>query len=365
MLTFIREAVARGDAVTVVLPSPGPILDLLREWEHSITVIYRKAQWWMGREHRGFIGILKLLHGVGQSPGWSRFIARVDPDRVYVMSTVCPAPMLGTRMARRPLVVFLSESVATNPTLLSVIPKRAIIWLVKRWAHVAVAVSQFTADQWNGADVIEPPEVFDPQNALPEIAPPRRAGQPLDVVMLATLSPEKGQLDAIRAAGIAIAEGARLRLTLYGDGDETNIQELQRVIGDSGLAGIVTYRGTTPAPIDVLTTADLSLVCSRNEAYGRITAESLLVGTPVVAYALGGTAEILGGGGGILVNPTSTDLARALLAVSSDSAQFTSLRDAAVKRREDRAQFGDARRTLDVIEDNLDPTRHRPSRPNI
>ncbi|WP_192498624.1 glycosyltransferase family 4 protein [Ornithinimicrobium pratense] len=304
-------------------------------------------------DHAGVVGALKLAHGLLQSIGWARFVARLNPDRVYVMSTVCPAPMLGTRLAGRPLVVFLSESVSSNPTLRSVVPKWVIIALVKRWADVTVAVSTYAASQWRGATIIEPPEVMDPDKALPDVVHGERPATPLEMVMLGTMSAEKGQLDAVRAVGLAVDGGVPLQLTFYGDADRVGLRALEQLISQLHLDEVVRHRGSTTTPMTVLAQADLSVVCSRNEAYGRITAESLLAGTPVVGYALGGTVEILSHGGGVLVPPAPAHLATAMATIATDPGKYVELRAAALRRREAREDFGDAARTLRRAEAEL------------
>lgn len=351
LVTLVGAAVDRGDAVEVVIPGPGPLVDLLEPFRGRIGLRVRKAQWWMGPDHTGPRGVAKLLHAASQVPSWTRMLRRSRPDRVYLMSTVCPAPMAAARRSGAAVVVFLSESMRTNATLRSVLSKPAIARRVRAWADVTVAVSGFAADQWGGADVVEVPEIVKPGAPVAVATPP--ASGPLRLVMLGTLSDEKGQAHAVRAVARARENGAEVTLDLYGDADSAALDDLRRLAGELGAGEVVRHRGTTSDALAVLRVADASLVCSFNEAYGRVTAESLLVGTPVIGYRLGGTAEILAAGGGRLVDPTPDALADAIVALAARGGELDELRARARERASTRAGFGDAAATLRAIDDRL------------
>lgn len=351
LVTLVRAAVDRGDHVEVVVPGPGPLVDLLAPWQGRIALRHRKAQWWMGPDHRGLRGAAKLAHAFSQIPSWERLFRAARADRVYVMSTVCPAPIAGARAGGADVVVFLSESVRTNPTLHSVIPKTAIVRRIRRWADVTVAVSEFAAAQWGGADLIEVPEVDGPAASVVERTA-SRSDAALRLVMLGTLSHEKGQRDAVRAVAAARAAGAPVTLDLYGDAAPAALAELGALVADLGVDDVVRHHGTTTDPLRVLAEADASVVCSFNEAYGRVTAESLLAGTPVLGYRLGGTAEILAAGGGALVDPTPEALAAAIVGLTRPDA-LAAVTAEARERGLSRDGFGDAAATLRAIDARL------------
>jgi glycosyltransferase involved in cell wall biosynthesis len=349
-VALVRAARAQQARVTVILPKPGPILGLLQGID-GVEIRYLRAQWWMGFEHHGWRGAVKLVQTFIQSFRWWPVIARLRPTTVYVMSTVIPAPMLATRLARVPLVVFLSESIRTNPGYRSVLPKSLIIKCVRSWASVTVARSNFAAEQYGGASLIEASDIGDPHDDSADR--PDRSGHLRKLVMLGTLSTEKGQLDAVHAIGLARDEGVALTFDLYGDADPGELSELNALIESQGLAGLVRHRGVTTTPLAILRSADLSLVCSRNEAYGRVTVESLSVGTPVLGYRAGGTAEILAEGGGLAVDPSIAALADALMSLSADSSLFQRLvRDAGERQRSKRG-FGDADATIRHVRDAI------------
>lgn len=352
MTALVRAAVARGSRVTVVIPGPGPIEELLAPVAASITIVHRTPQWWMGSDHHGPAATLKLVQALAQSVSWARFLRGLRPTMLLVMSSVCPAPLAGGWLAGLPTVAFLSESVRSNPTLRSVIPKNWIVALVHRWARLTVAVSGYAVAQWGRADLVEFPEVDAPA-AGSQVAAEREGGPGLRLVMLGTLSTEKGQADAVQAVAALAARGIPASLDLYGDASSDALAGLVELTERLGVSHRVRHRGRTSDPGGVLAGADLSLICSRNETYGRVTAESILAGTPVVGYDRAGTGEILAGGGGVLVEPTSASLINALATLASDPARIAALRDETRARSRSREGLGNAAHTLSAIESAL------------
>ncbi len=342
-VALIRAAKRQHARVTVVLPRPGPILEILNEID-GIEVSYLRAQWWMGWDHAGWRGLIKLLQAALQIALWWPAITRLRPTAVYVMSTVIPTPMLAARLARVPLVVFLSESILRNPGLNSVLPKSWLIKFIKATADVTVARSNFAAEQYGGANLIEAPDVSQPDAAPIDFI--HKPDQLCKIVMLGSLSTEKGQPDAVRAVSAARSKGVQIKLDLYGEADPEELATLNSLIKSLGADDYIRHRGVSMDPLGVFRTADLSLVCSRNEAYGRVTVESLSVGTPVLGYRAGGTAEILEDGGGVVVDLSIDALTEALVVLGTDHHKYQELVSAAAARQRTRRGFGDADRTI-------------------
>jgi glycosyltransferase involved in cell wall biosynthesis len=84
----------------------------------------------------------------------------------------------------------------------------------------------------------------------------------------------------------------------------------------------VLFTGFVERMADVYAAADAIAVPSRQEAFGRVAAEALVAGTPVVATAVGGVPEVLRAEReALLVEPDDPEaLAAALTRVLSDRA---------------------------------------------
>ncbi|MEQ3549049.1 glycosyltransferase [Pseudonocardia nematodicida] len=339
-LIAMASAAARGgDRVTVSIPRHGPIERLIHDRAPQARVIVQRCQWWMGVRHRSIAGALRTAQSLAQVVPWLRLLRRTRPDAVVIGSTVTPAPLLAAALARIPRSIILGESIRTNPTLRSLIPKALIVRALDAWVDVGVAVSEYAASQYRRPTLIEYPPV-----EIPEAVSEVRQEPPhvLVAVLLGTLSEEKGQFDLVEAARLLVAGDTPVRIELYGDARPDDLARLDDMIREADVSSVLRHRGSSGNPLGVLAGADVSLVCSGNEAYGRVTIESILVGTPVVGYDLGGTREILRDGGGVLVEPAPAAVAEVLERLARDPAALGVLRSAATERARHRTGVGDA-----------------------
>lgn len=119
------------------------------------------------------------------------------------------------------------------------------------------------------------------------------------------VSPTKGQEDAVRAITTLRNKYPNVRLLIAGDGNLDYIKYLKTLANPKGY---ISYLGYIPDPFEVYSQSDAVLVCSKNEAFGRTTAEAMAAMRPVIGYDSGGTAEIIRNGTSGLLYKTSDDL---------------------------------------------------------
>jgi glycosyltransferase involved in cell wall biosynthesis len=165
----------------------------------------------------------------------------------------------------------------------------------------------------SASTVIDNPVSVDCESVLD---PPNRP----TFVVASTLSKEKGVDTAVAAMGRVLEHLPDARLLVFGDGP---LEEELRAQASEYHDGAVEFRGRVPADAvhDAMATATATVFPSRwNEPFGRVTVESLQVGTPVVGADVGGIAEVLADGEtGRLVAPGDpAALAEAMVALARD-----------------------------------------------
>jgi glycosyltransferase involved in cell wall biosynthesis len=141
--------------------------------------------------------------------------------------------------------------------------------------------------------------------------PPRAAGDPLRCVFVGTVTESKGQEEAIRAVHEATQRGLRVRLTIVGGGGQAYVGYLHSLVESLGLRDRVTMIGHVEDPLPFFRDADVALVCSRMEAFGRVILEAMKMGTPVIGANSGGTPEVVLDGFNGLLYPTGSSKALA------------------------------------------------------
>ena len=147
---------------------------------------------------------------------------------------------------------------------------------------------------------------------------------PLRVVMLNRLAPQKRVDLAIRAWERVAAEVPEARLDIYGEGPLR--EELQRLIDELGVGASVTLHGATADRDAIFDRAALFVTSTAFEGQGLSIAEALARGLPVVSFdARYGPREAIGDAG-VLVRPGDVDgFAAAIIALLRDDERRAAL----------------------------------------
>jgi L-malate glycosyltransferase len=136
----------------------------------------------------------------------------------------------------------------------------------------------------------------------------------LALAVVAQLTPWKGQDDAVRVVAALAERGVSARLVLGGSAkfvaagtrfdNRAFEQQLVDLVRALGVEDRVIFAGEREDVPDLLGAVDVLLVPSWREAFGRIAAEAMAMGRPVVATDVGGPAEIVRDGvDGLLLAP--------------------------------------------------------------
>ncbi len=165
-----------------------------------------------------------------------------------------------------------------------------------------------------------------------------RYGIPLERILITQVSqmiPDKGILDVLDAATLALASHPGLHFAFVGDGKHL-AQFTSRAI-ELGIADHVTWTGLITDPIGegVYVATDISCLASRwQEAFGLVLAEAMSCGNPVVATRVGGIPEVVEDGKtGLLVpHRDPAALAEKFLLLARDSELRAALGRAGLER---------------------------------
>lgn len=129
----------------------------------------------------------------------------------------------------------------------------------------------------------------------------------LRVVVLGRVTRSKGQWRVIEAIGKLERKGVRIAVCFVGATVERHADAALRKRAEHlGVSDLVTFAGEHANPFPFVRAADLAVVPSDIEAFGRATLECLVLGRPVIATSSGGTTEVvLHGKTGFLFAPDS------------------------------------------------------------
>jgi len=243
------------------------------------------------------------------------------------------ASRLAGRWAKVPVVL------TSTRAPLDYLPRPAW-WLDRvtaRWCQRIIAVSEQTADVIVRVEgiarqkVVVIPNGVDLQRFAPRDVGVARARWRIDrgtlvVASIGRLSQEKGHRYLLEALAIARNEIPSIICLIAGDGPLRHTLETQA--RSLGLAEVCRFLGDVPDVETVFAAADVTVLSSLFEGMPNAVLEAMAMGCPVIATAVGGSAELVRHGEtGFLVPPgDATALASALVDMAASADRRNRLR---------------------------------------
>ena len=164
-----------------------------------------------------------------------------------------------------------------------------------------------------------------------------RSAGALRVVLVGRVSSTKGQWRLITAAAQLRDEGIDIDVTLVGLATDSDERAVRALIDELGVRDRVRLIGESTNPFSYIATADVGVMASDCEAFGRVTVEYMALGRPVIASNTGANPElVIDGVTGWLFTPDDPhDLARALRHAALDRAEAARRGEHARRRVDD------------------------------
>ena len=149
------------------------------------------------------------------------------------------------------------------------------------------------------------------------------------------LGPRKGGDIILDAFEQLVPGNPDIYLVLVGNphkGQEKFADMLRRRAGQPRLSGRVFIRPFTEIIVPYYEAADLNLLISRKEGFGRTLIEAAAVGVPSIGASVGGIREIITPNTGILVSPENPQaLSEAILRIKNNGAERRQMTDLAFR----------------------------------
>jgi glycosyltransferase involved in cell wall biosynthesis len=145
------------------------------------------------------------------------------------------------------------------------------------------------------------------------------------LVMLGQVAPSKNHLQAIKALKICADLNYKVALTIVGRNEDVSyLNMLKEEVAALEISKLVSFKGETSEPHLALLQHDALLMCSKMEAFGRVTVEALKCGLPVIAANSGGSVEIVrdGENGFLYDAKSSKSLAEKIMKMIGNYNQF-------------------------------------------
>ncbi len=275
------------------------------------------------------LGVTRFYQpGYGRSPiaaargaaGLRRAISSFRPDVIHshnVKSTALVAAARASSRARPPLVATF-HGVRRGEYRASGLILRAAKLVVCVSDDVANGLADFGMPRSrlrvipNAVPAAEPLDTASRESIDRELG---LAGRPV-VSLVGRLVPQKVPGRFLSAAALIAAEIPECRFLVVGDGPLR--ADLEAETRGLGIEAAVRFTGIRSDARDLISRSDVIVFSSDWEGMSLVALEALAAGTPVVATAVEGMEEMLGDGGGVLVDRAAPPLARAVVELLRD-----------------------------------------------
>jgi glycosyltransferase involved in cell wall biosynthesis len=301
LLTLLSELIPMGVEAHLVLPKPGPQVpryERLGVKVHfmPLTVLKRRM---------GPVDVALLVPRLGRGvAAVARIASREKVDLIHTNMEVVLDGALASRILRLPHVLHYRGNTLDRPKL--VFDALTRFWTAT--AEKVFCISNATAEifrkrglgarvevLYNPVDV----EAFASAERSDEVR--RELGaSPADLLVgtVGRIHPRKDIATFLRAGALVARESPDVRLAVVGAAEAPEevayAEELRVLAKELGIEDRLCWAGARRDMPCVLKGLDVFVLSSRNEGFGRVVAEAMAAGTPVVVTREGALPELVG-----------------------------------------------------------------------
>lgn len=284
--------------VYIILPRHGDGQVLLDE--HNIQYKYiRSFNWTISISKKNkFTQILcfaKQIYNCIAIYRIQHFITKYDIDIVHVNTSWTYAAAVAALHVRRPLVWHLREFLEEDQGVM--IWNRVNAYNLLSKADRIVAISSSIKNKYSS--LLHNSHIVTILNGIDEspylnINHSIFSSHCINLLMVGTISSSKGQYQLIKACKKLVENGINnFYLNIVGRGEDTYIEKLCKYVNKQDLHQYIHFAGYHKNVEYFYRNADITFICSKQEAFGRVTVEAMMAGSLVIGADTGATTELI------------------------------------------------------------------------
>jgi len=298
LLCLIDGLLQKGVECYVIMPRCGPMVEELKNRGIKYGVLPFKNWTSIGR-----MTLRQILRN-----GWSLFMSLIiaikayfwKVDIIYTNSSVTPVGAFVSFLLKKPHIWHIREFVEEHYGLSFSLGKLFTMKLIKQLSFRVIVISEALRQKYSQYIPAQKLKmVYNPVSITNKVSGNSKIKHNPGVPMIPTLLivgcvyPSKGQIDAVLAVADIVRQGIQVKLKIVGDTVPEYLEQLKQIVVKNEIDRQVEFIKYTDNIASLYNSADIILVCSRWEAFGRTTVEGMLFKKPVIGALSGATPELI------------------------------------------------------------------------
>ena len=297
-----------GIVCHIIIPESGPLEYELKKRKILYDILYYR--WWIINKNETSKKVDDEIFEQGMDI--TSLLDKINPDIIYTNTSVINVGALAAKILGKPHIWHIREFGEIDHNLNFTFPiQERSNFIYENSVSVifnSKAVEEYYCGNKDKSLVIYNNVSIDTntQGNTEDIVWKFKREKSYKLAIIGTVHKGKNQEEAIYAVEILIKKGIDIELVIIGSEDIEYAEGLKRIVIDRKLEENVSFLGYIPEPFAILKSVDVLVVCSKNEAFGRVILEAMLLKKPVIATNSGGIPEIISNGqNGLLYNAGS------------------------------------------------------------
>lgn len=290
-LLDLAKGLSNHNKVTVVVPRKGELYEALQENKVNVKVIY-SATWVYKKDEKIIKKITKRIINWLAEISFLLFFCFEKFDLVHYNSYVYGAGAKAALKMKIPYTWHIRELPEENFNLVFFNKKKSVE--IISHSQCIITISEFMKEAVKitfGNKKIH--VVYNGIMPLGKDNDDEKEMVLEDIVIIGAIAEDKGQIDAIRAIKILHKNGIEKKLYIVGKvTDENYYLKICKEITDD-IKYLIVFSGYHSDLLPFRKKNQLILICSKAEAFGRVTIEAMNYGQVVVGADTGATPEII------------------------------------------------------------------------
>jgi glycosyltransferase involved in cell wall biosynthesis len=280
----------------ILLREKGEICNFLEEFK--IPYIISHYYWWVFETNKPYNRLHEILK---QARNYFRVkqilnkLSGLKIDLVYSNSiTVNIGALIGRKLGCKHIwhIRENMKQFSFKFTIGDKIAKRYFSWYTDK----VITISDFITDSYK--NIISQNKLTRIYNGIEAPIQLRKSNVPSDLInicIIGVISENKNQLDAVKTINLLVNKYKvnNIQLHIIGTSKKDYQQQVKAYIQENNLEEYIRIKGHQENIYSILSQMNIGLMCSRDEAFGRVTIEYMLNRMPVIASNSGANPELI------------------------------------------------------------------------